>query len=295
MGMNVIDLLTISVLRGGLAALMAVGLTLVLGVMRMSNFAHGELYMIGSYSAYFAFTALGLNPFLAILTAAVVGFLAGIVVERTAFASVRRTSKDKWLTNSFLVTVGVSFVLQFGALSVLGPQYRGLPRYFEGSVRLSETLNVPFDRVVALGIALVCVGGLYLFLTRTKLGMAVRSVSEDETGARLIGIDVARIYTLTFAMSSMLAAIAGASLLPITPAEPFVGIGPLNRAYFVVILAGFGNVMGSVIGGFLIGLVETLAYYNLGAGWQDVLSLVILIVILVIKPTGIFGTQLKGV
>jgi branched-chain amino acid transport system permease protein len=120
-------------------------------------------------------------------------------------------------------------------------------------------------------------------------------VAEDETGARLIGIDVAQLHTLTFALSAMLAAVAGASLLSITPAEPFVGVGPLNRAYFVVILAGFGNVMGSVLGGFIIGVIETLAYYFLGAGWQDILSLVILILILLVKPAGLFGMQLKGV
>jgi len=292
---SVFDILTIAILRGGMAALMAVGLTLVLGVMRMSNFAHGELFMIGAFVAYFAFVGLNLHPLVAILLAAAAGFVGGMIMERTVFASVRRTSRDRWLTNSFLVTVGLSFVLQYGALATLGPQIRGIPKYFQGSVALSSTMNIPWDRVAALGIAIVCIFGLWLFLSKTKTGTAIRSVAEDETGARLIGIDVARLHTLTFAMSAMLAAIAGASLLAITPAEPFVGVGPLNRAYFVVILAGFGNVMGSVIGGFILGLVETLAYYLLGAGWQDVLSLVILIVLLLVKPTGLFGTQLQGV
>lgn len=295
MGTSVYDLLLIAVLRGGLAALMAVGLTLVLGVMRMSNFAHGELYMIGAFAGYFVYTGLHVHPLLAIFGGAAVGFLAGIVIERTVFASVRRTSRDKWLTNSFLVTVGLSFVLQYGALATIGPKYRGVPKYFDGAIRLSSSLNIPLDRMVALALAIVCITGLWLFLTRTRVGTAIRSISEDETGARLIGIDVARLHTLTFALSAMLAAVAGASLLSIAPAEPFVGVGPLNRAYFVVILAGFGNVMGSVIGGFAIGLVETLAYYSLGAGWQDVLSLVILILILLVKPAGIFGTQLRGV
>ena len=289
------DLVLTGVLRGGFYALMAVGLSLVFGVMNVPQFAHGEFYMLGAYVAYFVFHSLGLNPVVAIASAAAAGFMAGAVIEWAAVRPLRRRAGEEWVLNAFLLTVGISFVLQNGALALWGPNYRGITRYWPGSVRLAATLSVSIDRVASFGIALAAIGGFWLFLGRTRLGRAIRAVAADETGAMLVGIDPDRIRTLTFALSSMLAAVAGAALLSLNPAHPSMGAEALYKSWYVVILSGLGNVGGAIPGGFLIGVLETFSYYLFGSGWHDVASLTVLIVILVVRPGGLFGGEVKGI
>jgi branched-chain amino acid transport system permease protein len=289
------DLLITGLMRGGLYALMAVGLSLVFGVMNIPQFAHGEFYMIGAYAAYFALHNLGLDPILALLSAALVGFLAGALVERAIFHPLRRREREHWVVNTFLLTVGLSFVLQNAALALWGSNFLGIPHYWEGSLRLGTSMAISLDRIVSFGIAVGTIAAFRLFLARTSAGRAIRAVSQDETGAALVGIDLDRIRTLTFALSSMLAAIAGAALLSMNPAHPTMGTEALYKSWFVVILSGLGNVGGAIPGGFLIGVLETLSYYMLGAGWQDVVSLSLLILILLFRPAGLFGSEVKGI
>lgn len=156
-------------------------------------------------------------------------------------------------------------------------------------------MRIPMDRVMGFVIAMAAVGFFWLFLTKTKTGNSIRAVSEHETGAMLVGINLNNIHTLTFALSSMLAAIAGAALLSITPAYPSMGMVTLYKSWTVVILVGLGNVGATLIGGLLLGMVETISIYSLGAGWQDVVTLVIIIIVLLIKPSGLFGKAVKGV
>jgi len=144
-------------------------------------------------------------------------------------------------------------------------------------------------------IAVIAIGAFWLFLRRTRMGMAIRAVAEDARGAMLVGIELDGVYTLSFGLSSMLAGVAGAGLLSLIPASPSMGSVPLAKSWYVVILAGLGNVQGAIIGGFIVGMLEAVAYYVLGAGWQDVVSVFILILILLVKPSGLFGTEVKGV
>jgi len=195
--------------------------------------------------------------------------------------------------NSFLVTAGLSFILQNLALSLLGADFRGVPQYWGGSVTWFSGLNISIDRVVAFLIAMGSVVIFWIFLKKTKTGNAILAVSEHETGAMLMGIELNKIHTLTFALSSMLAAIAGAALLSIIPAYPTMGLQPLYKSWFVVILVGLGNIQATLIGGFLVGIIEAFASFSLGAMWQDVISLSIIILVLLFKPTGLFGKKLK--
>lgn len=289
------ELLLTGVMRGGLYALMAVGLSLVFGVMNIPQFAHGEFYMLGAYIAYFIFQWGGWSPALAIPLAAAAGFLVGALIERSLFLPLRRRSKEQWTLNSFLLTVGLSFVLQNGALALWGANYRGVVRYWSGSFHFATTMSISMDRVVGFGISIVSIAFFWLFLARTRVGRAIRAVAQDETGARLVGIDLDRIQSLTFALSTMLAALAGASLLSINPAHPSMGSEALYKSWYVVILSGLGNVGGAIPGGFLLGILETLSYYVFGAGWQDVISLSVLILILLFKPGGLFGSEVKGI
>jgi len=289
------DLFVTGILRGGLYALMAVGLALLLGVMNISSFMHGELYMIGAYMGWFAFVTLGLNPILAILFAAVGSFIVGMVIERGFFYPLRRRSKEGWLLNAYLVTVGLSFVLQNAALAIFRPIYRGIRTYWTGSIRISPAMSISADRVMGFLVAVVTIVAFWLFMRGTKIGRAIRAVAQDERGAMLVGIELDRIHTLSFGLSSMLAGIAGASLLSINPAYPSMGLLPLAKSWLVVILAGLGNIRGAIIGGFIVGIAEAASYYFLGAGWQDVTSVTMLIIILLFKPSGLFGTEVKGI
>ncbi len=291
---SVWNLFITGTLRGGLYALMAAGLALIMGVMNVSSFMHGELYMIGAYLGWLAHVMLGFDPILSILCAALTSFVVGVLMEKVFFHPLRRKSEKEWLLNAYLVTVGLSFMLQNVALVVFKPVFRGVPAYWEGSIQLSPTMGISIDRMMSFLIAVVAIGAFWLFLRRTKMGRAIRAVAEDARGAMLIGIELNNIYTLSFGLSSMLAGIAGASLLSLTPAYPTMGGVPLAKSWYVVILAGLGNTRGAIIGGFIVGMLESISYYALGAGWQDVVSVVILILILLVKPSGLFGSEVKG-
>ena len=292
---DLLDVLITGILRGGIYALMALGLALVFGVMNICNFAHGEFYMIGAYVAFFAIKAFGLDPIPAIVAAGLAGFVMGVLIEKGVFYALRRRSKEDWVMNTFLVTVGLSFIIQNMAFILWGATYRGTDAYWKGTVQITPGMGVSVDRIVSFLIAIVTMAAFWLFLRRTQIGRAIRAVSQEERGATLVGINLNNIHTLTFALSCMLAGVAGGSLLSITQAYPAMGAKPLLASWLVVIMVGLGNVSGSIIGGLIVGILEAASYYFLGAGWQNVVSLIVLILILLFKPSGLLGTEVKGV
>jgi branched-chain amino acid transport system permease protein len=288
------NLLLTGLLRGGLYALMAVGLALVFGVMNICHFAHGEYYVLGAYGAFFGFVTLGLNPVLAILLAAFLSFLAGAITDKLLFHPLRKRSKGEWVMNAFLLTAGLSVVLQNVYRLAFGMRYHGITEYWDASVEIFG-MTIAADRIVAFFIALLAIACLWLFLQKTRTGRAIRAVSQDECGSMLVGINLDNIHTLTFALGSMLAGLGGASLLSLSPAYPFAGNKPLIASWFVVTIAGLGNTQGAIFGGFIVGLFESFSYFYLGQGWQEVASLSLLILLLLFKPTGLFGTNIKSV
>lgn len=289
------DLIVTGALRGTLYVLMAVGLSLVFGVMNIPNFAHGDLYMIGAYVGYFSYTLLGLGPVSSILMAAAVSFLVGAAIEKGVLYPLRSTSREEWVMNTFLVTVGLSVALQNTVQATLGVKFRGVSEYWKGRVEFISGMSISVDRVAGFIIAVIVIATFWFFLMKTRTGRSIRAVAQDEIGARIVGIDLNRIHLLTFSLSAMLAGIAGASLLSINPAYPGMGLLPLYKSWLVVILVGLGNVGASIVGGLIVGMLETLSYYVLGAGWQDAASLCIIILILLFKPAGLFGSEVKGV
>ncbi|MBN1535433.1 MAG: branched-chain amino acid ABC transporter permease [Anaerolineales bacterium] len=288
------DLLMTGFLRGGLYASMAVGLALVFGVMNICHFAHGEYYVLGAYCAYFAFVTLGLNPILSLLVASVLSFLAGAISEKLLFYPLRKRSKGEWIMNAFLLTAGLSVVLQNLFRVFFGMKYRGITQFWKTTFHVLG-MSLPADRIIAFFIAMVAIAALWLFLKKTRIGRAIRAVSQDENGAKLVGINLDRIQTLTFALGSMLAGLGGASMLSLSPAYPYAGNKPLISSWFVVTIVGLGNVPGAIVGGFIVGIFESVSFFFLGSGWQDVASLTLLILLLLFKPTGLFGTQIKSV
>ncbi|UWP58459.1 branched-chain amino acid ABC transporter permease [Ruminococcus gauvreauii] len=287
-----IELFISAFLKGGMYILIAMGLSLVYGVMKIPNFAHGEFYLIGAYCSYIGLSMLKLPGVVVIALAAVMGFVFGAIIERLTFNPLRKRSKSDWSLNTFLVTAGISFVIQNVAQMIFTAEFWGVEKIWQGSLNIAG-INIPTDRVISFVIAIAVVIIFWAFLKKTRTGNAITAVSENEEGAMLMGVQINSIHTLTFALSSMLAAIAGAALISITPAYPTMGLKPLYSAWFVVILVGLGNLEATIVGAFIVSFIEVFATYYVGAAWADAVSLSVIVVILLIKPTGLFGKRVK--
>lgn len=299
-----------TLVTGGMWALMAAGLALVFGVMNIPNFAHGEFFMIGSLVAYFVYTPIQaavlddpggatllkiFGPFPGMVVAAAVGFAVGATLEVVLFRPLRKRSRDQWVMNTFLLTAGLSVILINGDQLVFGNDFRGVSRYWDVHPLKILNVSVSVDRAAVFVIAMATILLFSAFLLRTRTGRAMRAVAQDESGAQMAGISLNRIFMLTMGLSCALAALAGASLLWLYPSSPNVGLQPLYLAWYVVILAGLGNVQGAIIGAFIVALLQTLAVYFVGVGWVDVLPTAFIILILLFKPSGLFGSEVKGV
>ena len=197
--------------------------------------------------------------------------------------------------NTFLVSVGLSVILINGVSLIWRTEFRGIVHYWDVGPLRFFGLTMSVDRAVAFAMSLSTIVGFWIFLRGTNMGQAMRAVAQDDTGALMVGIDPDFVYTLTLALSCALAGLAGASLLFTFPAYPTVGFKPLVVAWFVVILAGLGNVGGAIVTGFLIALLQTLTVYYIGAAWEDVLPTALIILILLFKPSGLFGSEVHAV
>lgn len=290
-----------TMVTGAMWGLMAVGLSLLYGVMNMPSFALGEYFMLGSFGAYFIYyifvPATGQNldagplvPVLAIAGGTLVGTIAGALTDVLLLRPLRSRTKENWTLYAFVLTLGISVVLQNGALMTLGPNFHGIPWYWAGTVQIAG-VQVATDRVAAIVIGLTAMVGLGYLINYTSIGRTLRAVSQDEVGAQLLGIDIASVHLFTYTLSCLLAALAGASLLFLFPAWPLSGGPPLFTAWTVVILAGLGTIGGAVAGGFVIAFVQTVTDNYLGANYQFVVPSVVIIVILLLRPQGLFGSK----
>jgi branched-chain amino acid transport system permease protein len=297
-----------TVVMGGMLALVSMGLALVFGVMNIPMFAHGEYFMIGTLVAYYVFTPINayisthpdsplssLGPLATIVAAMLVGAAAGVASEVLVFSQLRKRSRENWVMNSFLLTVGLSVVLINGHQLFFGADFKGIVRFWGGAPFSIFDVFISRDRAMAFFLAAVVVIVFWVFITYTRTGQAIRAVSQDETGALMVGIGLNGILMLTMAISCALAAVAGASLLFMYPSYPSVGLEPLYMAWFVVIIAGLGNVLGAVVGAFIVSLLKVLTVEYIGSGWDFVVPSVLIIVILVFKPSGLFGSEVRGV
>jgi branched-chain amino acid transport system permease protein len=296
------------IVTGGMWALLAGGLALIFGVMNIPHFAHGESFMVGAYVGYAVFTLertyleahpssflAFLAPNVGVVAALLVGAIVGVVVERLAIAPLRKRTHYGWVMNTFLLTVGISFIFTNGAMLLVGPNFRGIPRYYDIKPLNILGVNVAADRIWAFGLAIVSIAALAFFLQRTRTGRAIRAVSQDETGAELVGINLSYIHTLTFSLATALAAMAGAAMIFMFQAYPTVGIRPLYLSWYVVMLVGLGNVYGAIVGGFVVALFEAASQQFVGIAWADVIPVGIMILVLLLVPSGIFGSEVKSI
>ncbi len=282
--MDLLVILVTGLLVGGIYALVAIGLNLVFGVIRVVNFAHGEFLMLGMYGAYLAST-WGLSPYVSSwLLVAPAGFLLGLLVQRFIIQRLL----DNQLMQMF-ATFGLIIVFQNVVLAFT----RGEPKSTRSSAS-TATLDVfgvavSAPRLIILIVAIVLTGVFVVYLRRTVGGTAMRAVAQDRNTAALMGINVHRVYLLTFGVSASLAAVAGALLAPVYTATPAIGFQFVLPAFAVVVLGGLGSVPGSLVGGLLVGVVEQLSGFYLDPALKQAVWFTLFIIALVFRPAGLFG------
>lgn len=268
---------------GLLYLLMAVGFTLVFGVMRMVNFAHGEFYMLGAFGAYFFTTHLQL-PFLAAVGLTFVGAIVlGGLIEWIILKPFRRDE-----LNGMIVTIGLAMILQNLALIFFGPDPLSVPSVAQGMTKVAGIV-IPNSRIYVVFFACLVLVLLYFFLRRTRSGRALRAVVEDFKIASIQGISSRIYYPLGFGIGVGLAAIAGALMAPLFSVSPFIGSTPLLKAFIVVILGGLGSIPGAAIAGLALGLVESYASLFLSGSTADMLIFIVVMIMLVLMPRGLIG------
>ncbi len=276
-------------LIGGVFALIAIGLNLIWGVLDIINFAHGEFVMLGMYFSYFMFSLWGIDPYLSILINIPIFFFFGILVQRFL---IERVMKAKFHIQ-IMLTLGLLIFLQNLALFVWSSDYRSVKLSYSMTVFNVGGLMVSFPKLIACLTALAVAAALYIFLKKSDIGMAIRACTVEKEGAALVGINVKKIYLFSFGIGSVCAATAGSTLVPFFYVSPTLGSVFVLTAFVVVILGGFGNFLGCLIGGFIIGVAEALGEVFLPGALKQVVSLLIFILILFFRPLGIMGGKIE--
>jgi branched-chain amino acid transport system permease protein len=275
---------------GASYALVAIGYTLIFGVLRLLHFAHGEVFMIGAYVGLQIVIYLSTtNIFLAIAGAALATAVLGVVI---AYAAVRPVSK-RYPLAPLISTIGVTIVLQNLAISVFGGQQVAFPETISATLYRLGPVTISSVQVFILLVALVAMAALWLFIARTKMGRAIRATSENHETAALLGVDVDRVVVVTFLVASLLAGIAGVlDGVKNSAISPHMGLEVAVKALVVMLLGGLGNVPGAMAAGILLGLVEILTSAYVGTSVRDFFTFLILILLLLYRPTGLFGTRI---
>lgn len=282
---DIIQVIVAGLLIGGMFSLIAIALNVVFGVMEIVNFAHGSFVMLGMYFAYWLSVLFHIDPYIAIFLGVPVFFIFGVCVQKILINRVLNAPP----INQFLLTLGLMLFLDNLALLLWKPDYRTIKASYTASVINIGGIDISITRLVAFGIMVVSVLVLRQFLAKTYLGKAIRATAEEREGASLVGIDVPRVYLLTFGLSSALAGIAGISIISFFYVFPYVGVYFVITAYIVVVLGGLGSFMGALIGGLIIGVSESLAGLYLYGSLKMAVPLVIFIIVLLFRPSGIFA------
>ena len=272
-------------LLGGVYSLMALGLSLIFGVMRVINFAHGDMMVWGMYLSFWLFTSLGVDPYLSILVTASVVFLLGAAIQRGLVARILDAPHEMQI----LLMLGVALILENTALMVFGPD----PRRVSTSYALSTFWLGPivFDvpRTLTFVVALALALGLYLFLHRTDLGRMIRAAADNRTGALLVGTDILKVFTLAFGVGAGCVGAAGSLMTPFLPFTPSTGLALTLASFNVVIIGGMGSLLGAFVGGLLVGVSESLGAVLLVPSLKEIVTFILLVLILLFRPQGLLG------
>ena len=289
--MSFLNYLVSGLSLGSVYAIIALGYTMVYGIAKMLNFAHGDVIMVGAYVCFFAFTRYGLNPFISVILAMLVCTCLGIVIEKLAYKPLRAAPSLAVL----ITAIGMSYLLQNIALMIWGANPKSFPTTFINSTSLHlGKINISSATLITILVSIVIMVLLTLFTSKTKLGKAMRCVSEDRGAAELMGINVNRTISLTFAIGSALAAIAGILLCSSYPIlQPTTGSMPGIKAFTAAVFGGIGSIPGAMLGGVLLGIIEIFGKAYISTELGDAIVFAVLIIVLLFKPAGLLGKPMR--
>jgi len=267
--------------------LLATGLNIIFGVMKLVNFAHGQLLMIGAFLTWTISYMVGINAYVAIIISMIVVALMGIGVERLTFRRVLGTDK----LNEIFISLGLIYVFENVAILIWGVNSKQVVSPFYGLSLSFQGVSITYDRVIAVFVVIAALVAFGVLMKKTKIGLAMRATSQKNTTAMLMGINVERVYMLTFAIGAALAAVAGGLYGIIFSFDYQVGAMPTIIAFAIIIMGGLGSIKGAIVGGLLYGITEQLATLFFGGIWGSAVAFALLIVVLVLRPNGIFGEK----
>ncbi len=274
---------------GSVYSLVALGLTLVYGILAIPNFAHGALYMVGAFASFYLTSALGLGYWSAMLVSAACVALLAVVAERLVFHPLRNAPE----LSPMIAAIGLLLFLEAGAQALCGANYHRMSSPYSGVMHWGGVI-APTQRLLIIAGAFVLVAALQLFLHRTVLGASILAVAQSREGALLVGIDPTRVGMAAFALSGALAAVAATLYAPINLVYPTMGDLVILKAFVIIILGGMGSVPGAIAGGLIIGLAESLGAFYISPDYQDLIAFVLLVAILSLRPQGLFAKQVRA-
>ncbi|MEJ5895517.1 MAG: branched-chain amino acid ABC transporter permease [Aquabacterium sp.] len=269
---------------GGVYSLVALGLTLVYGILHVPNFAHGALYMAGAFVAFYFMESLGLNYWLAMLGSAAVVAVLSMLAERLVFHPLRNAPP----LHDMIAAIGILLFLEAGAQAIWGADFHRMQSPYGNLVEIFGLTTVG-QRLLIIAGAVVLVAVLHLFLTRTTTGLTIIAMAQNRDGAALVGIDATRVTLLVFAISGALAAVAAVLYSPINLVYPAMGHLVITKAFVIIILGGMGSFPGAIVGGLIIGLAEAFGGFYFSTNYKDLIAFVLLVVILSVRPQGLFS------
>ena len=273
------------ILLGGLYALMALGLALVWGVLNIVNLAHGAFIMLGAYVAWVLFTHAHIDPFAALPIAAAVLFALGYAIQRGILNLVIRAP----MFNTLLITFGLEVVLTLLAQLVFSADFRTINPPYAGARFDLAGVTVPWVQLVAFVIALALTFAMWAFLTRSRVGRAIRAAAQNLVAARLYGVEPRSLYALTFGIGAALAGVAGGLYGTVSQINPYIGATLTAKSFVIAIIGGLENPLGVIVGGLFLGVVESLTALYIGPTYKDVLSFGLLVLVLIVRPSGLLG------
>ncbi len=283
--MDILQLIINGVLLGGVYALISIGLTLIFGVLEIVNFAHGEFLMLAMYASYFLFQYYGIDPYLSLLIILPLFFFIGVAVQRVTIQPILNAPP----LNQIFMTVGLSLVLQNLALFIWAADYHTVKTTYSGLTLKTAGLLISFPRLVAFLVAMGIMAALLIFLKKSYTGKAIRALAQERKGAMLMGINVYRTYQIAFGIGIACVGAAGAMLLPAYFVFPAVGSLFVLIAFVVVILGGYNSLVGALVGGLIIGVVESFSGFFISPHLKEAIYFLIFILILLFRPMGLFG------
>jgi len=280
-----LEILIYGAVTSAIYAMLAVGFTLIFGVARVLNLAHGSFYALGAYGAYVLTSIAGLPLWLAAILAVTGVSLFGVLVEKILIRPLRYSQ-----LGVLMITLAIALVVEQSLFLTFGSEYRNVPAFVDTKINMGG-VDVAGQRLLTLVVAGVSIAMLYLFIQRTRLGSAILAISQDADAAKYMGIPSDRIFSLVMAISAALAALAGILAGPFLSVQPSMHLLPIVKAFAIVVVGGLGSIPGSILAAFMLGYAETIVAYEISTSWTEIVSVLATLLMLVFRPAGIFGKR----